>query len=111
MSGSSEFQSRGAERLKALLTMVTMRARGTERWTEEADLREREGVAMWRSSDRYGGEMYVMKGLECKQEDFEVNMEFDGEPVELLQNRGNVVNGGGSGDDPSCRVLNHLKFM
>ena len=53
----------------------------------------------------------VMKGLECKQEDFEVNMEFDGEPVELLQNRGNVVNGGGSGDDPSCRVLNHLKFM
>ena len=49
--------------------------------------------------------------LECKKEDFEVYAEFDWEPVELLQNKGDVVNGGGSGDDPSCRVLNQLKFM
>ena len=53
----------------------------------------------------------VMEGVECKQEDFEVYTEFDREPVELLHNRGNVVNARGSGDDPSCRVLNHLKFM
>ena len=31
--------------------------------------------------------------------------------MELLQNRGDVVDGGGSGDDSSCRVLNQLKFM
>ena len=52
-----------------------------------------------------------MEGVECKQEDFEVQTEFDWEAVELLHNGGNVVNGGGSGEDPSCRVLNHLKFM
>ena len=27
-----------------------------------------------------------MEGLQCKQEDFEVYMEFDWEPGELLQN-------------------------
>ena len=53
----------------------------------------------------------VMDGLERKQEDFVVNAEFDWEPVELLQNRGDVVDGGGSGDDSSCRVLDQLKFM
>ena len=52
MSGGSEFQSWGAERLKALLPMVLRRAGGTERWREEEDLREREGVAMWRRSER-----------------------------------------------------------
>jgi len=45
-SGGSEFQSWGAERLKALLPMVTSRAGGTVRWIEEEDLREREEVAM-----------------------------------------------------------------
>ena len=39
---------------KALLHMVLRRAEGTERWREE-DLREREGVTMHRTSDRYGG--------------------------------------------------------
>ena len=53
----------------------------------------------------------VVDGLERKREDFEVYAEFDREPVELLQNRGGVVDGGGSGDDSSCRVLNQLKFM
>ena len=47
----------------------------------------------------------VVDGLERKQEDFEVYAEFDREPVELLQNRGGVVDGGGSGEDTSCRVL------
>ena len=54
----------------------------------------------------------VVDGLERKQEDFEVYAEIDQEwPVELLQNRGDLVDGGGSGDDSSCRVLNQLKFM
>ena len=34
---------------------------------------------------------------------------FDGEPVKLLKNRRDVVNGGGSGDDASGRVLDQLK--
>lgn len=51
-SGGREFQSLGAERLKALVPMVLSRAEGTERWREEDNLREREGVAMWRRSDR-----------------------------------------------------------
>ena len=55
MSGGSEFQSWGAERLNALLPMVLRRAEGTERWREEEDLREREEVAMERRSERYGG--------------------------------------------------------
>ena len=33
---------------------------------------------------------------------------FDGEPVKLLKNRSDVVNGGGSGDDAGGRVLNQL---
>ena len=51
----NEFQSRGAERLNALLPMVARRAEGTDRCMEEEDLRVREGVGMWRRSDRYGG--------------------------------------------------------
>ena len=52
MSGGREFQSLGAERLKALLPMVVSRAEGTVRWMEEEDRRERVEVAVWRRSDR-----------------------------------------------------------
>ncbi len=55
MSGGREFQRRGAERLKALDPMVDRRAEGTVRLMEEADLSAREGVLMWRRSERYGG--------------------------------------------------------
>ena len=51
-SGGREFQSWGAERLKALPPIVLRRARGTERWMEEEDLRERVGMVMCRRSDR-----------------------------------------------------------
>ncbi|KAK7918955.1 hypothetical protein WMY93_010239 [Mugilogobius chulae] len=47
-SGGREFQSWGAERLKALPPMVTRRADGTESWREEEERREREGVEMRR---------------------------------------------------------------
>ena len=46
MSRGSEFQSRGAERLKALLPIVLIRVEGTVRWTEEDDLRELEEEAI-----------------------------------------------------------------
>ena len=52
----------------------------------------------------------IVEGLEHKQEEFEVYSEFDRKPVELLRNRGDVVNGGVSGD-PICRALNQLKCM
>ena len=109
MSCGSKFQRRAAERLKALLPMVARRVVGTERWTEEADL---SGGRGWRCggvrTDRRGK---VMEGVERKQEDFEVYAEFDRRPVELLLNRSDVVNRGGSGDDPSSRVLKQLKFI
>ena len=34
-----------------------------------------------------------MDGLECKQEDFELNTELNREPVELLEDRSDVVDG------------------
>ena len=60
MSGGSEFQSWGAEWLKALLPMVLRRAEGTVRWMAEEDLREREEVAVWMRSERYGGARWWM---------------------------------------------------
>ena len=55
ISGGREFQRWGAERLKALDPIVVRRAGGTVRLMEEADLRGRPGVLMWRRSVRYGG--------------------------------------------------------
>lgn len=55
-SGGREFQSRGAEQLKALLPMVTRRGEGTESEREEEDLRQRDGAVMLTRSERYGGE-------------------------------------------------------
>lgn len=52
-----------------------------------------------------------MEGVERKQEDFEVYAEFDRGPMELLHNSSDVVNRGGSGDDLSCRVLNHSVYV
>ncbi len=52
-----------------------------------------------------------MDGFECIKKDFECDPEFDWEPVELLENGGDVVKGGGSGDDTGCRVLDQLELM
>ncbi len=40
-----------------------------------------------------------MNCLKGEKQNFEMNAVFDGEPVKLLQDRNNVVSGGGSGDD------------
>ena len=39
----------------------------------------------------------VVNSFEWKQEDLEFDMMFNGEPVKLLQDGGDVVDGGGSG--------------
>ena len=44
-----------------------------------------------------GGE--VVDGLICKQEDFELYAVLNREPVELLEDRSDVMDGGGSGND------------
>ena len=38
----------------------------------------------------------VVDGLKCKREDFEFETELNREPVELLEDRGDVVDGWGS---------------
>ncbi|KAK7933384.1 hypothetical protein WMY93_004280 [Mugilogobius chulae] len=80
-SGGRVFQSWGAERLNALLPMVTSRAEGTERqrggaertsWCDSMEeIRE-----IWRCK--------IMAGFECMEQDFVLNAVCDGEPVELL---------------------------
>lgn len=55
-SGGKEFQSRGAEQLKALPPIVIRRAEGTEREREDEDLRHRDGRFICTKSERYGGE-------------------------------------------------------
>lgn len=46
-----------------------------------------------------------MDGLECMEEDFEIYSVFDGKPVELEQNGGDVTDGRGFGDDACGSVL------
>ena len=65
---------------------------------------------MQRRSDRYGGGE-VLDGLECVEKGFKSNSEFDLEPVKLLEDEGDMVKRGGSGDDAGCRVLDQLKPM
>lgn len=52
-----------------------------------------------------------MNGLESIQKDFVMDSEFDWKPVKLLEDRGDVVKGGGSGNNAGCRVLDQLKLM
>ena len=40
-----------------------------------------------------------MDGSECQQEDFELDTGLDREPVKLLEDRSDVIDGGGSGND------------
>lgn len=54
--GGRQVQSRGVERLNALLPMVVRWADGTDRWTEVDNLTVWEEVATWRRADRCGGD-------------------------------------------------------
>ena len=44
----------------------------------------------------------VMDSFKGMEEDFESGSIFDREPVKLLENGGDVMKGGGSGDDAGC---------
>lgn len=68
VSGGRHFQSWGAKWLKARLPVVLRRSRGAVRRVEEEDLSERDGVVIWRRSDRWGGRVmdslkYIQKHL------------------------------------------------
>ena len=52
----------------------------------------------------------VVEGLEGQKQNLEMDAGFDQEPVKLLKDRSDVINGGGSGDDASGRVLDQLKL-
>ena len=52
-----------------------------------------------------------MDGLECVEKGFKSNSEFDWAPVKLLEDGGDMVKVGCSGDDAGCRVLDQLKLM
>ena len=52
----------------------------------------------------------VVEGLEGEEQNLEMNGGFDQEPVKLLKDRSDVINGGGSGDDASGRVMDQLKL-
>lgn len=52
----------------------------------------------------------MVNGLKCIQKDFKIDAIFDRKLVELLE-RGEVVDGGGHGDDRSGGFLEKLKLM
>ena len=84
MSGGSEFQSLGAERLKARDPMVERRAGGMMRLREVADLRDRVGVLICMRSDRYEGARLGMALDVRRRVILIVNAVFNGKPVKLL---------------------------
>lgn len=49
-------------------------------------------------------------GLVEEEEDFKVYLLFDGEPVEVLEHRGDVVSGVGVGEQAGSRALDVLQF-
>ena len=63
---------------------------GTVSRGEEEEQREREGTAMWGRLDKMRRGK-IVDGLGSVEEDFEMDSVFDGQPVELLLYRGNMV--------------------
>ena len=57
---------------------------------------------VWRGKD--------VEGLEGEEQNLEMDAGFDREPVKLMKDRSDVINGGGSGDDAGGRVLDQLEF-
>ena len=51
------------------------------------------------------GRGLVMEGFVWEEEDFELNLLWGREPVEVLEDRGNVVTGAGVGEQTSSRVF------
>ena len=73
---------------------------------EEDDLRELVGVLMEKLGKILRGK--IVDGLESEKQDLVNDAIFDGEPMELLQDRCYVTDGGGFSNDTGCRVLYQL---
>lgn len=108
ISGGREYRGQGAERLKALNPMVIKQVVGAVRWIEE-DLRPEKAGGCVDVQELQRSK--VMDGLKDKEQNLEINVIFDWEPMKLLKYRGDVINGGGSGDNTHITNPDQLKFM
>ena len=72
---------------------------------------EGSGGAVGDKEVRQVGWGQVVESFEGQEEYFEVNALFDREPVEGVENGGNVLTGPGVSEEASSRVLDHLKSM
>lgn len=52
-----------------------------------------------------------MEGFECDEEDLEMDAQFDGERVEALQGRDDVLTGKDVWEEADRRVLDVLQFV
>ena len=54
-----------------------------------------------------GGSL-IVEGFMGEEENFELDAQFDGEPMEVLEDRGDVVSGSGVGEESGGGVLDVL---
>ncbi len=66
-------------------------------------------VAVEQVSEVGGG--LVMKAFVSKETHFKLKASWDREPVEVLENRGDVITRVGVGEQASSRVLDVLEFI
>ena len=60
------------------------------------------------------GEVWGCQVVECfvgDEECFEVDSLFDGQPVEIMEDWGDVLSGAGAGEEAGGRVLDILEFI
>ncbi len=85
---------------------------GPEWWRQEVGIRGAEAagrsVVVEQVSEIGGG--LDMEGFMREEKDFELDLLWDREPVEVLEDRGDVVTGVGVGERVSSRVLDILEF-
>ena len=86
---------------------------GSVRWSEEICIRGTEGAGRVMAVEQIGkvGRCLVVEGFVSEDEYFELNPLRDGEPVEFLEDGGDVVAGAGEGEQAGSRVLDVLKFI
>ncbi|MEQ2211533.1 hypothetical protein XENOCAPTIV_005342 [Xenoophorus captivus] len=85
----------------------------SEWWRQEVGIRGAEAAGRSVTVEQIGEVAWgsVMEGFVGEKEDFEINSLGDTEPVELLQNWGDVVTGAGLGEQASSRILYVLGFI
>ena len=86
---------------------------GSEWCWQEVGIRGTEGAGrsvMVEQICEVGGGL-VMEGFVSEEKEFELDALWDREPVEVLEDRGDVVTGTGMGEQTGSRVLNVLEFI